>query len=943
MTSPRGLVVVPSRRAAIQEIDRRIPGRVAWGGGIATLPELLDRALARHPSPRPRLRGVERALMLDALVDALEPEVRELFGPGITGPGAPRAIGAAIAELRMAALSAEESIGPARESRRLRALACALDAWERRLVERDRWDDADGYREAAAVIRDGGWPGRLDSLEVRGLYKVTRVEADFLLALARSARTVRVHVPFESHEEEATAYAFPYLHLWEGVVDPGLDIEIVYPHEPGGGAAAISIEPAVDPVDEARRIAAWVRRRAEAGAPLEEIGVVAAGPSGVAPRLVRELRRRGIPFHARRGESLADTPLFEALTAPFRLIEEGFLRADLEAWVASPLTAGFDPRSLLPPLSRGPAGGATVPRWHDVLKRETDGGADAILAALRTAGSLRSRERSPADFWEAYETILDRVGLSPDGAGGEAWSRWQEVLEELRDALVELDRWEHPPVGWRTHRNHLRRAIGERRARLGRPGRGVALLTPYDARGLRFRHGAVAGLVQGALTVPNPAAAVLGDRERERLNEHLGERRFRTSVEEGKEGSLLLAERVRSVEERLLLSWPEEGPDGAPRLPALELERLRRRRSLPDAEPAAPSPAPAWRAGVSADRIAALQRVERERAGFLARPVEERRGEGGRHDGAFPGAVATMLSDDVAGGALARWSASALESWRQCPHQFFQRYLLKVRPPLERPIEAESRVVGTLAHRALERIHGRGRSEAHPDPESISTAVEAAAGEIDPAERGDPAVWSATVRRVSGVLARYFEYLERRPGPEGFRPVAFELEFGPEPGAPSVPIETGRGAVDLVGRLDRLDRDGTGRLHVVDYKYSRARRSHREAVDEERCGVDRFQLYAYFLGARAWSRAKGLSAPPTISGAIHCLREPRVLGSILSPGADAIRDRIAATIVEALGGRYDPSPRDPDECAWCDYRRSCRIASAPVAEAVPGIEPEEEP
>jgi hypothetical protein len=112
-------------------------------------------------------------------------------------------------------------------------------------------------------------------------------------------------------------------------------------------------------------------------------------------------------------------------------------------------------------------------------------------------------------------------------------------------------------------------------------------------------------------------------------------------------------------------------------------------------------------------------------------------------------------------------------------------------------------------------------------------------------------------------------------------------------------------------------------------------------VDENVCGVDRFQLYAYFLAAAEWAAREGFDTPPAITGAIHCIREPRVLGSLTAPGSEVIRQRIATGIEDALAGRYDPSPRDRDVCGYCDFRRSCRIAL--VAPGDPGsIELEEE-
>jgi RecB family exonuclease len=559
--------------------------------------------------------------------------------------------------------------------------------------------------------------------------------------------------------------------------------------------------------------------------------------------------------------------------------------------------------------------------------------------------SLARSERAPAEFWPAYTEALAAAGLGPGQDDPSGWDAWEKALRDLRDALESVGRWDGPPAGWRFHRRRLMEAISERRERLGRPGRGVALLTPRDARGLGFRHAAVVGLSRGALTAADPAAQVLGDRERGALNDLAGERLFRGSAEAAREGALLLAERMRETEGELFLSCPLENDDSTPLLPALEYEAARRAHGgAPPEFPPTGDP-PAWRLDVSAERVASLQAIERDRALFLGNDPTSRRGTGGRHSGTFDPARAAALLELVVDGRLGRWSASQLESWRQCPHQFFQRYVLGLKPPDERPVEAEASAVGTLVHRALHILYENGLGAEPPDRARIETALAAAEPAVEEALRGDPAVWTVTRRRAGAELARYFRHVWEKEPPHdaGQCPVAFELGFGLEDdGEPGLAIATAHGSAILRGRLDRLDRDASaGALHVVDYKHSKRRKSHQEAVDESVCGIDRFQLYAYFLAAEAWVDRQGFGPPPRMTGAIHCIREPRILGTLVAPPTREIRARVAATIEEALDGRYDPSPRDLQACGWCDFRRSCRIALVATGELAPS-EPEED-
>jgi RecB family exonuclease len=324
--------------------------------------------------------------------------------------------------------------------------------------------------------------------------------------------------------------------------------------------------------------------------------------------------------------------------------------------------------------------------------------------------------------------------------------------------------------------------------------------------------------------------------------------------------------------------------------------------------------------------------LELARTSFFGRPPSVRRSAASRWDGAFDPALAERLAAEVRGGALAAWSASALDSWSQCAHQYFQRHVLRLRPPDERPLEAEARTVGDLAHLTLKRLLEAGPGSS--DLESVQAAVDAAASGVRDDRRGPPVVWALTRRRVAAAIHRYLRHVAEAESAAGRVPVAFETSFGRDDSTvPGVAIETRHGTVSLRGTIDRLDRHPeTGDLHVVDYKYSFKKKDHEEAVDPERCGVERFQLHAYFLGALAWAEAGG-GRPAAVSAAIHCVRSPAVVGPLEMPDQELVRAGIARAVEAAAAGTFDPTPRDPKSCRYCDFRRSCRIATVPGAMA----------
>jgi hypothetical protein len=944
------LTVVPSRRAANQRIDQRLAeregpssfaSRNAWAHDTTTLRELTARAYRDHPSPGRLLQPPAPRFLLAEILEQLEPEVRSLFGPGISLAGTARAVEAAIAEIRQAGLSALDLAQATRGRRRLKALACVLDVYERRLAADNWWDEADVLVTAADRIRSGEWaPRGLDRLEVSGLYDVTRLQGRLLIELARRAAQTTIIVPFDPHHERLCAYAFPYIKMWEGVVDPGLAIDIEYLNGDQHDSGLPVLYRAADPADEAARVAEWVRERAEGGCPLEEIGVVAGGGDRTYALLARELDRVGVRHHARRAVRLAETPLFGATLMVFRLLEEGFKREHLKAWVSTALTSLLDASLLGAPLGTGPPASDSPAIWKRVLAGVQSPSVAAFNTALDQLHALATREHSPAAFWRRYEHILDVVGLSDTNViSTRDRDRWEETIDQVRQSLTMLGRWDAPAVGWRAHRRHLLESLSGRSAPIGTASRGVAVLTPLDARALVFRHTAIMGLGEGAYARQRPATAVLGDAERESLNEQIGERIFRTAADEAREAMLLLLERVRVTSGDVVLSYAGQDDDGNPQLPAYALTAIEEELELAPATTSESHSIPAWRRVRSTDLIVRSQELERQRAIYFSRAADGRRGQGDAFDGQLSPTTTAELAAELSDGRLTHWSASRLESWRQCPHQFFMRHVLRLYEPNEQPLEAEPTAMGTVAHEALRRLYCETPALQSPSRDSIAAAV-AAAGESLPArERGDPAIWNVLSEQVTAVLARYFEYLEAKVPRGGRVPVAFELSFGrPDDELPPVLVATSTQTVELSGRLDRLDRDpASGSLHVVDYKYSLLRAHHRRAVDPTECGINQFQLYVYYLGALAWAEANQVSQPPNVTGTIHCLRGPKALDEVAAPNPNKIREMIGVTIDAAVDGSYDPSPADSTLCKWCDFRRACRIASSTPTYA--GLDP----
>lgn len=938
------LTIVPSKLGADRRIDRAIastpdPGsgirsRASWSHDVMTLRELVSSALTSHPSPRPVLSNSAQTVLVDVLVDRLEPEVRSLLGPGLSRTGTTAAIARVLAHVRQAGLTALDLARASGGRRRLRVLAAIIDSYERSLTAHHVWDDADRVVEATRLIEDGTWrPHGGEQLVIDGLYDATRIQSRLLRTLALGADTTLVRIPFDPEIESLTAYAFPYIKMWEGIEDPASAIDLAFFDRADQSSPTIEVFSSHDAVSEARDVAGWVRRHIDDGTKPGDIVIVAAGGSRTAALLLRELERLGVPGHAHRTTPLSDTPLHGALMAPFQLMEAGFDRVTIESWVSTPLTS-FDPDLLRLPLRSAPPSATEPGPWKRALAGVSGPSAAALNSALDRIHTLSSREHAPADFWDRYESILDTAG-SLD-ASDDLAETWDDVSDEMRLGLETLDHWSSPPVGWRTHRRRLVEALAGRRSSVGDRGHGVAILTPYDARGVEAACCAVVGVAEGAYARPDPLRVLLGDGEREHLNAELGRSLFRLAADEMREPTLLLLDRIRATASHALLTYARQDEEGNPQLPSHALDAVVGALGIEVASERA-SDRTTWRIREPRE-IVRCQEIERARADYFARPVSSRRGSGDRFSGDVAEALVELLEGEEVRSLMTRWSASRLETLRQCPHKYFMRYVLGVALPESQPIEAEATTLGSLAHEALRALY-----EADPDhdPEAarIAAAVAEAAAATPPSERGDPDVWPILMHRVERDLVRYASHLATATKSPG-RPVAFELSFGDEE-LEAIPIEARHLTARLTGRVDRIDRDPeTGSLHVVDYKYSLRSTDLKKAVDPGTCGTTRFQLWVYMLGALEWARDRGFPTPPSVTAAIHSVRAPAVFGDLVAPPRPVMEAAISEAIGEALDGRFDPSPSDAKACRYCDFKTSCRIASgiapAPEEEFVEG-------
>jgi PD-(D/E)XK nuclease superfamily len=246
-------------------------------------------------------------------------------------------------------------------------------------------------------------------------------------------------------------------------------------------------------------------------------------------------------------------------------------------------------------------------------------------------------------------------------------------------------------------------------------------------------------------------------------------------------------------------------------------------------------------------------------------------------------------------------SPTSIESFLQCPFQFFARKTLRLREPPAKPRDRlDVLLQGNILHRAL----AEGSLDSAFEDECQKKKV--------------PRTYRTEAVRLE--LRRHFDLFQSdRTWPLTWpsrREEMFETELTPE--------------LSIRGRIDRLDLGPDNQAIVIDYKYSAA------AKIRERMGSDPIQGGLYLSAA-----ARVFHLDPV--GMFYCgLRKSvtwdgwhtRVPGLGIGEARVSLQELIDAAERKAIqvfesivSGNIEVRPADTDKCRYCDYNNICRVES----------------
>ena len=261
---------------------------------------------------------------------------------------------------------------------------------------------------------------------------------------------------------------------------------------------------------------------------------------------------------------------------------------------------------------------------------------------------------------------------------------------------------------------------------------------------------------------------------------------------------------------------------------------------------------------------------------------------------------------------------TAIESFLQCPFQFFAAKTLRLRPRPPAPRDRMDVLLqGSILHEALAEFTRR--------PLLGATVFDVV---FEDRCRRDRIPRSYRTEAVRLELLRHFEaYIEDRQVKLGW---TSRVEEGF-----SIPLNP---LVTITGRIDRLDVSPANQALVIDYKYSAGDKIRQRVEESDAGNLVQGGLYLlaaerqfglipagmFFCGLRNGVTWEGWHAPVPGLEAVGESTTPARLRELMDTAA-----RRATEVHEAIvSGRMAVHPADPDKCVWCDFRDICRVETA---------------
>jgi ATP-dependent helicase/DNAse subunit B len=637
---------------------------------------------------------------------------------------------------------------------------------------------------------------------------------------------------------------------------------------------------------EVEEIAHRILQQAAAGRPFREMAVIVRSPDIYAPVLRSTLERFAVPAHFYFETVLERHPVVRFLAGAMDAMLGGWDHAGTLAVLRlAPRIADYGMADRFDFAVRAQTPNAGLSGLRALLLGEEGRprkGAERLLHKLDSLAALeewRGFTLTPRNWAARFATLrhLFRPAPPPDPATHELALQWRSQAtaldafdEALADTAAALDATQG--IGIEDYWRAVKKVLRLKPLRLQDGRRNVVhVMSATEARQWVLPIVFVCGMVEKQFPQVHRQDPFFPDAARCRLNAAgIG---VRTAAESEREERALFEAATSRATMLVTLSYPEFDARGERNLQSIYLEDVLQ--PAVDAVPVRPVP----------------------------RSLPQVRG------GAAPIAAGDLL--EYLRRRTARISPSALETFLQCPFQYFTQRMMRLKTAPPRPEERLSFIEqGNIVHEVLAEWWREPRDVAPLFEQVLARHLEAA---------HIPNGYH-TERLRNAMLDDLKRFTSGDAWPRAAFQSQSEIEF-------KLPLGEG---LEIAGRMDRLDVAPDGRAFVLDYKYSAAQRVKDKLKNQNLMQAPLYMLAAQHLKARpAGMFYVGLKGGIEYAG----WSDDGRMDSLALPGnwLESASQRTLGIVAQIRGGRVEIAPADRDGCRFCDAKDICRIEVAAAA------------
>ena len=892
-------VIVPDRLQAAAFRQRLALSGGALGAYVGTFGDLYRTILEKADRPVPIASSPLQHYILQEVVDKLASRgTLSHYAPLRNMPGFYMALRDSFAELKRSLVYPEQFASFAKTGTLAqKELASLYIEYQARMIELG-WADTEGLSWLAveALENDQKLLSPLQLLIVDGFDFFTNAQMRTLQLISQVINDILITVPGVPDSQRPAHRRFLEItRTLQKVLNPRvttLDTSPFLPanlhyiesslFESGIQGTISSQQPFLletrSPADEARESLRWIKQKVvREGLSPADCAIFTPNPDTYNPFLRAAAAEFGIPVHFTQGRPLVEVPAIDALlnllTLPVqnyraRMLFNALRSPYFEFGMAPGLVDELEEICRTVRITEGKA------LWQATWKKltEVNTQAQAEIEDERKLPNLPRGEQAQA-LQQPLDAFFNTMSIPEKVQSQTAWVSWLEELLERVQFFVHIDGNRDAEAcevlretlralvlsetilgskltdytGFVTELIYTLGSIGLPEPRL--KGQAALLVgRMVEARGLRYKAVALLGFSEGVFPEVERPDPFLD----EALRQALGmESRL------NREQSGLLYQVLTRADQSLLITRPSLAENGEEWEASPFWKEIKKRfdatavtskrpEELPFLNDAGSSQEVLFYAIQAGQLPEAFSELEKrwesiEHGGDVLRRRRTKQAKN-KHGGHTP-ELSPELSLRYAPGKV--WSASRLEAYGSCPHQFFVKSALGLEPRTLPEPGIDISQLGEMLHKILEESYRQA-----PDPsnlESVLTALRVVAQAefaTAPEKYGfsPSSVWAFEQAQLLATLQTTVEALDKES--KGWRPAEFEKKFGMDSTQP-LEIDLGDETILLRGIIDRIDANEQGQLRVIDYKTGG---SHLTPKDLQR--GTRLQLPIYALAAQ---------------------------------------------------------------------------------------------